>query len=491
MRKHNKEIRQDRLLGLQLLAASRKEWWLLATTFIAALLLNISAINHSLGLVLLGYLCTFSLSSPFSAFLALSASQTVADPVGSPLTLAQCLFIGWGIQFVIGFRKRKVDYRAFKKLLLWVIPYIVFVKLLNFFKWNATPSIDNFDLAIMVGSMAAWYAGQLQGRFTLALLCILVGAATSVMTFWLGIAGVSMEGISLAKGGQLMKGVGVGRGDGNFSGISISLAAISFLASGILTRLRIGRSRLLTRIVPYLCIGFFISSIPAVFATMSRGAVLTFFGGVGFVTLSALYLSNASRNRILVSAIAACLFGILAFNSADGLTRKYSDAMLNLSEKQMQHESMTMSRTGTWGGAWQEIVNSPFIGTTRESRVSVEGYLFDYASHNVWLDVGRGAGVMGMLWFTGFFFYPIVQVFSALPRYEALFFCTPFVIIFLVFMNLSVMNLKVYYLLWVLVIAASEGVGDNRLPAVPKRKKSKKLQQNKEQRFQPNAIERS
>jgi hypothetical protein len=452
MRQYGRGIAKTGTRDFEILAASGREWLLISTTFLAVLLLNVSAVNHSIGALLMGYLCFFSLSSPFSALLALSASQVVADPVGLPLTQAQCLFLGWGFHFL--FRRRKNDYRALRILLLWTLPYIVAAKCFNLIKWGAVPSIDNFDLAVMLGVMAAWYIGQLRDRFLLAFLCIILGASTSTLSFWLGVSGVTMEGVTLLKGGPDVEAIGVGRGDGNFSGVSISLAAISILAWGTLIKVRYQGFKVFTKINSYLCIGFFLISIPAVFATMSRGAVLTFSLGVGFVLFSALNLNSVARNRIVISGIAACIFGIISFNSDDGLMRRYSESMLNLSEDQIQ-DSVMMSRTGTWEAALEEILNSPFIGTTPETRVSLDVYGYDYCSHNVWLDVGRGTGILGMLWFTAFFFYPVWVLFKSLTKARAFLLCSSFVVLFCVFFNLSVVNLKVFYFLWVLAVAAA------------------------------------
>lgn len=436
----------------ELTAVTRKELFLIATTFIALMLLNISALNHSIGIILLGFLCIFSLSSPPSALLALSASQIVADPAGIPITLLQSFFFAWGLHL---FTHRNVNYRTVRKLLVWTVPYIITIKILNIVKWDAAVFIDNFDLAVMIGVMAAWYVAQLRERFLLGLFCIAIGASTSTLTFWLSVAGVAIEGITFAKGGGLIAGIGVGRGDGNTSGISISLAAISLLAWGLLSKIRLFDLRRLNIIMPYACIVFFIVSIPSIFASMSRGAVLTFFGGLLFVIISALYESNMARGKIIVFGFIAFVIGIIFFSYSGGLLTKYSDSMLNYSEKQAR-TSIMMSRAGTWEGAWEEIVNSPLIGTTPETRVSISGYGYDYASHNVWLDVGRGSGVLGMLWFTAFFFYPVSRLIRSLPKSEALLFCSPFVVMFFVFMNLSLMNYKIFYLLWVLAVAAAQ-----------------------------------
>lgn len=431
---------------------TRKEWFLIITTFLAALLLNVSVINHSIGLVLLGFLCVFSLSSPLSALIAISTSQIVADPAGSPLTLVQCFFVAWAYHF---FATRHVDYKALRKLVVWALPYIIATKIMNFVKWDAVEFIEYFDLAVLVGVMAAWYVGQLRGRFILGLMCIAIGASTSVITYWLSIAGIPIEGIVQAKGGGTVAGIGIGRGDGNFTGISISLAAISLLAWGLLTNIRLFESRRLNNIiVPYACVGFFLVSIPSTFATMSRGAVVTFFGGLVFVVLSSLYVSSLARGNKIICGLIVCTLGVLSINDDGGLISKYAGSMKQYSEKQMRDSTM-MSRSGTWGGAWQEILNSPIIGTTPDTQVAVKGFGYEYNAHNVWLDVGRGTGVLGMVWFTAFFFYPISRLVRFLPRSEALLYCSPFVVLFFVFMNLSLINYKIFYLLWVLAVAAA------------------------------------
>lgn len=445
-------------VDVEQVSVARNEWLLIMLTFLAVLLLNLSVTNRSIGLLLLGFLCVFSLRSPFSALLALSASQTVADPVGSPFTLTQCLFLAWGVHFLF---VRRVDFRFLQKLMAWTLPYAGIAQILNLIKWEAPFNVGNFELAILVGGMAAWYVGQLTGRIHLGFVCVALGVAVSVLTFWIGVAGIGIEGITVAKSSNILEGVGVGRGDGNFSGVSISLAAIFFLAWGLLSKKQLFLSTRVNKIVPYACIGFFVLSITPVFATMSRGAVLTFLGSLLYIILSALYVSSVGKKSILLFSIIACVIGGIYFSGNFGMTQKYAESIIRYSEDQAG-DSVLMSRASTWGGATEEILNSPLIGTTPETRVAVHKYGYDYASHNVWLDVGRGTGVFGMLWFTAFFFYPARRLLRFLPKSEALLFCSPFVVLFFVFMNLSLMNLKTFYILWVLSIAAVQANIDRR-----------------------------
>ena len=437
------------------LAASRQEWLLIAATCLAAVLLNVSATNQTIGIALVGCMCLFSLSSPLPAMVALGASQVVADPAGLPLTLAQCLFVAWVGHWLVG--RKRVDYRSMRVLLLWVLPYLIVAKALNYMKWGEVLYVDSFDLAVLVGVMAAWYVGQLRGRILLGVLCVAVSASPSVMTYWLHVAGVATEGMSADKGIGVAS-IGLGRGDGNFSGISISLAALSFLAFGMLAQQHIWRSRARLGLVPCLCMGFFLASIPPVFATMSRGAVLTFFGGLAFVIVAALYATESGGVRVIAFGVLSSIVGVVAFKASEGLADQYVLPLWEFSANQMGN-SLMMSRAETWGAAFQELSLSPLIGTTPETQVSTIQYGYAYCSHNVWLDVGRGSGVPGMLWFTAFFFYPLFGVFRRCSKSDALILCCPFVILLLVFMNLSVINLKVFYEVWVLAVAAAQAGG--------------------------------
>lgn len=427
----------------------KHELLLIALTFVSIVLLNVTSINHSLGVGILFFLCFFSLRSPLSAMIALSASQISADPAGVPLTLMQCLSLGWMFQYIF---VRRVDYTALRKLLVWTIPYLIFAKILNYIKWDSFQLVDNFDLAIMVGVIAAWYCGQLRGRYFYAYCCIGLGASVAVIIYWLKAIGVTVEGISIVKGGGLAESIGLGRGDGNFAGVSISLAASVALAIAMLLDRKYLKSRKQEVLIRSCCIVFFILSIPAIFATMSRGAVATFAGGMIFIFATAFIVNNLSKRLIFLAAIACVTIGAVIIFDIGSLMTKYAGSIIALSEVQMR-ESVLMSRENTWSAAFQELISSPLVGTTPDTRISLASYGFDYASHNVWLDVGRGVGIGGVLWFTAFFLYPINTLRRYVGSADLYIYATPFVVLFFVFMNLSLVNYKVFYIYWVLVVS--------------------------------------
>jgi len=105
------------------IAFSRKETALLALTFGATVLMNLAEINNRFGILLLAFQAIVSLANPFSALMALAASQISADPVGWPLTTAQTLVCAWLVQVVV--RGQLKHLRAGVTMIAVVAPYYV------------------------------------------------------------------------------------------------------------------------------------------------------------------------------------------------------------------------------------------------------------------------------------------------------------------------------------------------------------------------------
>lgn len=434
-------------------AFSKRETVLVAVSFLGALLLNLSSANAVFGKVILSLFCVFSLSSPMSALVALSASQVVADPLGVPLTLFQALFVCWPIHLLL--RRSAVDYRPMRAFVAWTIPATLFFQLVTCLKWNVWPSIGPFELAIAGGIMGAWYVGQLQGRWILALLCLGVGALPSVITFWLRILGVAIEGIIAAKGIGAQAGVGVGRGDGNLAGVSISIASTVILAVALSAQSS-NREKARQMWMMVAGIALLILSAPAIAGTMSRGGVVSWAIGLCSIMIFG-YPSIIRLQPIMIFAMLVTLASLLGFG---GILDTYARSMIGYSEKQMA-ESIMMSRDMVWRSALSEVLASPVIGTTPETRVEAGGYGYDYCSHNVWLDFGRGGGIPGLLWFAAFFVHPLYRLVNAWGATRAMPFIAAFAVFFGVFMSFSLGNYKTFYILWCLTYAAALFGGRN------------------------------
>lgn len=427
---------------------TEREKFLVISTTAVLILLNISPINEAVGTILLGYICLFSLSNPLSALIALSASQVVADPIGIPLTLAQSLFLAWPLHIL--FNRDTVNYRPLRILTLWTLPTIMFLKLLSVAKWGVFETFSPFDLAVVIGSMGAWYIGKLQGRWLLGLTCLGLGTIPSVITFWLYMLGVPTEGIVAAKAAGIQAGVGVGRSDGNLAGVSIAIASVILfaVAASVQSLRETGSQNRGSAVIQAFIL---VISIPAVLGTMSRGGVVYFALGIGTVFI----LMQKSFSNVFKFCIAVGI--LMLFLQRAGvyqIAQRYLDSMISHSAEQME-QSILMSHEGVLRGSIAEVLSSPLIGTTPSIRVAIPGYGYRYASHNVWLDFGRGAGIPGMIWFTFFFAFPIYRLTHTWGIRPAMPFIATFVVFFSVFMILSLGNYKTFYVLWVLTYAAS------------------------------------
>ena len=432
------------------LDATKKEWILIILTFTAATLLNLVFFNRSLGIPILILIVLLAIQSPFAMLVALSASQSVADPVSSPLTIAQVLFFVMAAQMLVS--RRASHNKLLKTMIKWTVPYLFFSKILLFLKWGEFQLVSDFDLAIVMAIMSCWYIIRLNERYILGLFCIGLGVATVTTSYWFGRAGFETEGLEITKN-LLLQGFAVGRSDGNFMGVCVALSASIFAGLSVCRKLNIANLPVSDRVISIIGIIFLILSIPPMIDSQSRGGVFiliiifiaTLFGVVKFQDAK-------SVGVILISLFGgAMLFTVFTTTADDIIESLY--VMIQFSQEQSD-DSILLSRADTWSGSWQEFMSNPLVGTLPENRVSISGFGYDYASHNVWLDFARGTGILGIIWFTLFFFHPITLMYRRNNSADAFVWLLPFLALFLIFMNVSLGNLKCFYFLWALAMGS-------------------------------------
>jgi O-antigen ligase len=128
-----------------------------------------------------------------------------------------------------------------------------------------------------------------------------------------------------------------------------------------------------------------------------------------------------------------------------------------------EDRGLAATREGVWSMSLQTIARYPWFGvayTGLDEEIPHEyrrlGY---YLAHNVFLDVGRGAGIPGVVLFSLFFFYPFGAMLQRrrAPKY------LPFLLVhvaFLVFfMGLSFQFYKTVWVGWMLMAMAADGRG--------------------------------
>lgn len=437
------------------LRLSRVELFLIVATFLSCLLINITPINDSFGLLILLFQCTISLASPFTALLAFSASQISADPPDFPLTTAQALVIAWGVHFLLRPWKFKLSFA--KPLLMSIGAYYLYAVVATFAKGYIWKPGNDLDLALIIGVIGSTYLGQVKERHRMALLVILIGALPAVFGYWFIRWDIPFEGViydAVLRGAVR---IGFGRSDANNAGINIALSTAGLFAlslSPIRSKLVAWREKPLIGLLSFAALIF---GIPAVAGTMSRSGLINLFLSLLIATLFLLFLSKKSYgtlkssyiHSIVIVVIAAIAVGVFTVRT-DFLERIIS--IRNYSITQMEE---LFGRRDVTEGAIKIILREPLVGETDYNKISVPGYGTEFASHNVFLDVGRGSGIPGILFYCIFFFYAPFQIW----RRKGLAYAYPFIVtyasIFLTFLSFSLGNHKTFFLLWTLLVLAA------------------------------------
>lgn len=443
---------------------SKKELILLLITFVFCAIINISSINKNFGLIILFFECTFSLMSPFSALMVLSASQISADPVGIPFTTVKVLFIAWAIHFSFRMRRFNFNYAIpFLKLISLYYIYFIFATIIKGYEWVFG---NPLDLAILVGIMGATFIGQAKGRYRLALLSILLGAVPAIFGYWLLNLGIPFEGIIYEEHAKGAIGIGFGRSDTNNAALNIALATAG-LAALCLSPLE---NKYITwekyPFIGLLGILVLLLGIPALAGTMSRGGIINFSLSL-FITLVFLFVFSLrakgvlkrSYKKTIVLIILTFILLFLFFAKTDVIERLELAQQYSLTQSKY---SFWLSRGDVWTSALGIVLSQPFLGETFETKIYLSQYGYEWASHNVFLDAGRGSGLIGMILYAVFFFYPLWKLIKKGIDYSFPFIITYFSV-FITFMTLSVVNHKTFFLLWSLnVIACRNTVLSNK-----------------------------
>lgn len=418
--------------------------WLLWTTVICVCLLNLEPVNAKIGILLVLFLCTFSLSKPLPAVVWITASQTVGDAVGLPLTNAQMIFIFFFFHLI--FLNRNFNWREAGFLIRWLLLPLLYLRIIITIKWGFSSSITPLELAVFFSFVGFCYLYQLRHRPFDALLMVGLGCLPTIVAFPLSLAGINITGESVTKI-QGITSMPLGRSDGNQAGIGIANCIAIFLGLATFTGpcMFSRKKRIVLAILCSLC------AIPAAIVTLSRATILY----VTIIVMSLFLIQfHLGRKRQIFWIFLGGVFissGIFIFWGE--LVETYFEHIFQFSQEQLTSaDSLFLSRQGVFVASWTEIAQSPLLGTLPETRVAADAYGYNYNSHNAWLDMGRAAGIPGMIFFTCFFFCPVIRLLKMRRIHLTYPFLLPWLVIFCVLMNLSQTNNKIIYVLWVLLM---------------------------------------
>lgn len=418
--------------------------WLLWATLICVCLLNVELVNARIGIFLVLFLCIFGLSKPLPAVVWITASQTVGDAVGLPLTNAQMIFIFFFFHLI--FLNRNFNWREAGFLIRWLFLPLLYLRIIITIKWGFSARITPLELAVFFSFVGFYYLYQLRNRPFDALLMVGLGCLPTIIAFPLSLAGVNITGESVSKVPGVTS-MALGRSEGNQSGIGIAICVAILLGLATFTGpcMIPRKKRIILAVFCTLC------AIPASIVTLSRATILYVVVIVAALLLIQFRLGRKKQVFWILLGGAFIVSGIFIFGGE--LIGVYFERILEFSQEQLATaDSLLLSRQGVFEASLEEIGKSPLLGTLPETRVAAGAYGYHYNSHNAWLDMGRGAGIPGMIFFTCFFFYPVVRLLKMREINLTYPFLLPWLVIFCVLMNLSQTNNKIIYVLWVLLM---------------------------------------
>jgi O-antigen ligase len=438
-------------------AMSWKEVLLVGFTVIGASLMTIDAVNARAGAAILLVECFFSMASPLAALTALITSQCVMDPPGWPITATQTLCIACSIQVMLA--PSKSTWPGIKSILYLWLPGVLYIYALDFVKYGTVALHIYLALSLIIGLIASYYIGRIHNRFHLALFCMALGFMPLIVGFVLHGTNIDVQGYTASESERGEEGFGAGRGDINYAGAMLALMTWVMIALALSDGIRRAPWRTRAGVTGIAFLSAFLA-LPACIGAMSRGGFVAYV--MGFITLFAFSLKKRRTLYRLVGII--LILAIVVFSS--GLQRGLGtrlEALRFFTQKQADMSILT-SRNDVWTTAFEAIRQNPLIGPIEENPMNRDYQIF--CAHNVWLDFGMMAGVPGMLWFSCLFFWPIYRLIKARPGDDLASYFVGYAILFCLFLSLSAVNYKPFWLFWVLCLAVSESA---RLSATRKR----------------------
>ncbi len=392
----------------------KTRWVLAAGVLFLFSLLNFEWMNEVVGVPLVAVGSLLAAMSPEAFCVGLAASQNVADPVGSPLTVAQALFAGWAV--TLPWNGWLPLRRAALRFGLWWLPLSAWVCAVGLVNGTFDLLGNTLVLGLAFGVVTSGYVARRPGGERGLMLALLLGALLSALGYWGKRADLPViAGIYEADQSRQVDRVGSGRGDANTVGATLPLA---FAGLGLLALehgMRARDGRVATGALAVV-IAVALLTVPPTLATASRTGLYALAAGFGsWAVVSS--LPQGLRLRPPETSRGWYVAGLLAL--AGGLTvavllipelPDYVEGALRQNAFQSQQTgspAVIAGRSDAWLTHLRLIARHPIAGIGRgetwdfgEYGVTTVGESGIYgAAHNTILEFGSLAGVPGVLLF--------------------------------------------------------------------------------------------
>lgn len=440
------------------------ERWAGAMVLGLTLALQCTAIlSPTLALGLLVALALISWTTPITAFFYISCCQTLPFPAESALNPTAIGFLVW--PFVALVTSKRIIVRRFSVLGV-IVPFLVWYAVVGGDGVKLFSIHSEFLKAGLYALIACHYANAAAGRYLKCLLGLAAGACTVMFAFWAYTAGLPVE--LAAYGGNLKRGgferIGSARVDSVMVWPPLLFGTFSIIGIAA-TLLNVNPKSGSAGPMRWVALATFLLSIPPLLSTMTTGAYFGFllmliYGGITVKrSLRGRRLTLREKRRRVKFAMVPVLLCIIVFSLNIFEMRDRVNGILSYYSEAREKSSLAASRTEVWLYSLRTICRYPIfgVGTHRWKDEIPPGYRDKgyYYSHNVFLDYGRSAGLMGMGLIAVFFFYPAWTLVEQ-KRYDLhLPFYLAYFSMFIFWMVLSYIFYKAFWALWILMAMTS------------------------------------
>jgi len=453
--------KQQAWLG-RCVSLSRKETQLMVTAVGVTVLLQLSPVaNSPAALPLIIALSALCWLTPVTGFFYIACAQFLPDSTNGAFAPANIGFYTWLI--VTPFLYRRFKLRGMS-VLIFLMPYLIWSAGISGSLSVLSPN-GNWVKSILYAVMACQLANESQGNYHKCLWGLCLGALMIGIAYWMHQLGLPVQLSDF--GGERAGFVRLGgvRADSvmiwppalialaGFGGFALSLPILSWTID-----LKYTRRLMLFFLV---CVLFL---LPPIMSTMTMAAYAGFAFFLVVIVLEAIKLAQAGllRKRIVRLIFFCICLGLIVMILLYAVDCFQMRNRVEAFWDYYQDSHVIGSRDEVWTASWETIMRYPWFGTifSQGTEVVPSEYFSFYAengyylSHNVFLDVWRGSGLVGLILFSLFFFYPLISHLKRKRRIDRLPFVFIFAAVVFFYFLLSFPFYKTVWAFWMLMAKA-------------------------------------
>ena len=373
-------------------------------TFFSCVALFSAPLLDSVGYMLVSFISVFAMLNPFSATLFLAASQTIPDAPGLPYTPAKLSAIGFAVALI--FNNRFLLFpAAFGQVMKWLFPFMYIIAIKRVFFFGIAPFTEN-DLYMFAASfMIATYYREIAPKKWLWITILCIGATIGIGGNVLDLLGFKAV---VQDTGGIRERVFVGRA-GGATNIGMVAGAGGMIALWILLGSNFLKTSHAVLVRVYLLASFLLALV-AIILSKSKGAIFSIATLFSILIFTALFMHTDNKSIKKQSSLRFSVFLLVVITL--GLIFLPIQGLHHSIQNFFNYESSRMDETGeawyltgryeVWDPAFEDFLQSSIIlGVMPGQEVQTSR-----PAHNVFLDMAKDFGLLGLATFLFFFLAP-------------------------------------------------------------------------------------